>query len=494
MEAFLEKLEHSRHINWFVFLWSFIVGVLFVSFVPVSPLVSVFVIVIALGIFTSEKIWQESLSKIIFLFCLSLFAFGLGILRYDAKNFHETKIPTTTGMVSNEPEHRDTNVRFVFRADNGEKVLVTTNVFSPIQYGDRVEVLGKLQTPGIIKDASGGKPFDYGAYLSKDDIYYTESFARVNIISYGHGNRVLTWLIKIKNAFTNKMKQILPEPESSLLAGLTVSGKQALPKTIVDDFTNAGVVQVIVLSGYNVTIIAEFFLLIFSFLGLRMATGISGVGIILFTLMTGASATVVRASIMVLVFLFGKIIGRQASAGRLLLFTAFLMLMQNPKILVFDPSFDLTFIAMLALVYGVPVAEKYLQKIPKKFGVRTLVATTLATQIAVFPYLLYNVGAVSIVSLFSNALIMFVAPLTMLVGFLATFLAFVSTIIAWPLSFIAHLLLFWILGVAHLFGNLSFSLIKINHLSVWFILLLYAGLIFIVLRSQGSLRKFSSSS
>jgi competence protein ComEC len=174
------------------------------------------------------------------------------------------------------------------------------------------------------------------------------------------------------------------------------------------------------------------------------------------------------------------------------------MLIQNPKILVFDPSFDLTFIAMLALIYGVPIAEKYFQKVPEKYGLRMLIATTLATQIAVFPYLLYNVGAVSIVSLFSNALIMFVVPLTMLIGFLATFLAFVSTVIAWPLSFVAHLLLFWILEVAHLFGNLSFSLIKISHLSMWFILLLYAGLIFIVWRSSlsaqsgNSLRKSAS--
>lgn len=492
MEAFLEKLEHQRHIAWFVFLWSFIVGVLVVSFVSISPLVSLFICILAVGIFVCERILYESVSKIIFLFCLALFAFSLGVLRFDIKDFHESATPTTTGLVSSEPAHRDNDVQFVFTADNGAKVLVTTNVFSSVQYGDRVEVLGKLKVPGIIDDGNGSTPFDYGAYLSKDDIYFTESFARVNIISSGHGSAILSWLIKIKNAFTNKMKEILPEPESSLLAGLTVSGKQALPKTVVDDFTNAGVVQVIVLSGYNVTIIAEFFLLIFSFLGLRMATGVSAVGIVLFTLMTGASATVVRAAIMVLVFLFGKIIGRQAAAGRLLLFTAFLMLMQNPKILVFDPSFDLTFIAMLALVYGVPVAEKYLQKVPQKFGARTLVATTVATQIAVFPYLLYNVGAVSVVSLFSNALIMFIVPLTMLVGFLATFLAFVSKIIAWPLAFVAHLLLLWILSVAHFFGNLSFSLIKISHFSMWLTLLLYALMIFSVWRSRNSLRRLSS--
>jgi len=492
MEAFLEKLEHQRHIGWFVFLWSFIVGILVVSFVSISPLVSLFICILALGVLVAEKILYEKISKIIFLVCLALFAFGLGVLRFDVKDFHESETPSTTGIVSSEPEHRDSDVRFVFTADNNQKVLVTTNVFSPVQYGDRVEVLGKLKVPGIIDDNNGERPFDYGAYLSKDDIYFTESFARVNIISSGHGNPLVAWLLKIKNAFALKMKQILPEPESSLLAGLTISGKQALPKSVVADFTNAGVVQVIVLSGYNVTIIAEFFLLIFSFLGLRLATGASAVGIVLFTLMTGASATVVRASIMVLVFLFGKIIGRQASASRLLLFTAFLMLVQNPKILVFDPSFDLTFIAMLALVYGVPVAEKYLHKIPEKYGARMLVATTLATQIAVFPYLLYNVGAVSVVSLFSNALIMFIVPLTMLVGFLATFLAFVSTIIAWPLSFGAHLLLLWILSVAHFFGNLSFSLIKISHFSMWLTLVLYAGLIFIVWRSRNSPRQLSS--
>jgi competence protein ComEC len=248
----------------------------------------------------------------------------------------------------------------------------------------------------------------------------------------------------------------------------------------------------VVLSGFNITIISEFFLVLFGFLGKRRAAIASAIGIILFVLMSGASATVVRAGIMVLLLLLGKILNRPASAPRILLFTAVLMLIHNPKILLYDPSFHLSFLAVLGLIYGVPVLDKYLTKIPEKWGFRTLVSATLATQTLVLPYLLYNMGNFSSVFLISNILILSIIPFTMLTGFIATALAFVSTILAWPLAFISHISLAWILLVANFFGNLSFASVEIESFPLWGSLLLYILLGFILWRSRNFLRPTAS--
>ena len=420
----------------------------------------------------------------------------MGILRFDIKDFHllDPKLESSLnskinieGIVVSEPEHRDNNLRFVLKT-NSDKVLVSTNLYKDIKYGEDLKAEGKLQKPGVIVDDLTGKAFDYGKYLSKDDVYYTMSFATVEVVSKDKGSSVISTLLKIKQSFINKMRSILPEPDASLLAGLLVSGKQALPKSILEEFRRAGVVHIVVLSGYNITIVAQFFLRIFGAFGLRIASTASVIGIILFVLMTGATATVVRAVVMALIAISGKWFGRSYSAPRALLVAGFFMLIQNPKILVYDPSFQLSFLATVAMIYVSPVVDKYLTRVPDRFGLKQILSATISTQIFVLPYLLYQIGSVSIVSLFSNILILAFIPFTMLIGFISTLLSYPSSGITLPLTYVTHLLLTWILFVAHSLGNLSFADIKISHFSLWLTLVIYLGFFIFIVRSRNSLK------
>ncbi len=493
-------LEH-RHLNIFVFIWSFIFGILVASIVHIQPLFALLIFVVVLGIFAGEKILHNEISKAILIIILSLFAFGLGILRFDIKDFHLSETPVFTGVIVSEPEIREKNMRFVFQSDNGEKVLVSTNLYSDIRYGDKIKIDGKLEKPGIIAESDSGREFDYGAYLSKDDIYYTMNFAQVNVISHDNGNPIKAMLLKIKESFINKMKSIFSEPQASLLAGLLVSGKQALPTSILDEFKRAGVVHIVVLSGYNIMIVAEFFKDILSFLSLRIASSVSIFGIILFVLMTGASATVVRAAIMALIAVSGKMFGRSYSAPRALLVAGFFMLIENPKILIFDPSFQLSMLATIAMIYAVPIVDRYLSRgaLAKWDKFREILSATISTQIFVLPFLLYSMGNISVVSLFSNILILAFVPYTMLVGFIATTLAYMSSVLAFPFTYISHLLLSWILFVANTLGNLSLASINVSSFPLWGMMVVY--IIYLVtlrrlsppVRSGNSLQSFPNS-
>src|SRR3990167_2022955 len=437
----------------FVFIFGFISGILVSSFIFVPPILGVLIIFLGLVIFLVEKVWKQKVIKEVLFLSLAVLSFGLGILRYSIKDFHESLTPSSIGVVINEPEQRENTTRFILLADNGEKVLVNTDLYSPVQYGDKVEVGGKLQEPGIIDNEDGGRSFDYASYL-----------------------------FKIKRSFVQQTKEILTEPYAGLLSGLIVSGKEAMPKDMLEEFRRAGVIHIVVLSGFNLTVIAAFMKMIFR------SVRFSVVGIILFVIMTGAQATVVRAAIMVLTVILAKRLGRNFSAPRALLVAAFLMLLHNPKILVFDPSFQLSFLATCGLIFVTPIVEKYLSRVPEKWGLRTTTATTLATQMTVLPLLIYSIGDFSLVSLPSNILILFVIPATMLVGFIATVIAYVSTILALPFTYMAYLLLAWILGVSHYLGNLSFASIALPPVSWWLVVLVYFAIIIFVRRSQNSVQ------
>jgi len=155
--------------------------------------------------------------------------------------------------------------------------------------------------------------------------------------------------------------------------------------------------------------------------------------------------------------IMAKSFHRPYSAPRALLSAGFLMVLHNPKILVFDASFQLSFLATCGLIYVVPKVAKHLQWITERFKAREIMATTIGTQITVLPLLIYLTREVSIVSLPANILVLFFIPHVMFAGFFATLIAYVSPILALPLTYLAHLILSWILFIGHFLGNLPFA-------------------------------------
>lgn len=506
-----------------IFIFGFLSGVLASSFVFVAPLVSVFIVLVGLAVPAAEKIWNREISKEVLFLSLAFISFGLGILRYSIKDFHEPLVPAASGTIVSEPEHKENTIRFVMLSDNGEKVLINTDLYSPAQYGDRILATGKLERPGIIDPSTSsgqatGRPFDYAAYLAKDGIYYILNFADVEVVSHGHGNLIKTALIKIKQSYVDKVREILSEPESSLLAGFTVAGKNALPKDILEQFRRAGVIHIVVLSGYHVTLITIMLFWLFGFVFLRLRSGskfarlATVAGLVTFVLMAGASASILRAATMALIAVGSKLIRRVYDASRALVTAAFIMVTINPKVLVFDVGFQLSFLATAGIIYLYPIFNAKLAKsagiIPPAHGQKgnsrpilsrliSLLAITLAAQVAVSPYLLYAMGNVSLVALLANVLIIPAVPAAMITGFIAALLAFFSPLIALPFSYLAHLFLAWILAVSGFLGNLSFSLLVIPRFPFWGVLVLYALIIiFVKCRSlqQSSVPRTASSS
>ncbi len=443
----------ARTLYIFSFIFGFTAGIFLSSFVFILPIISLLIFIIGLSVLVVER----PLHREAMIVSILIISFSLGALRYSIKDFHEIVLPDSIGIVSNEPENRDNFRRFVLLSDNGERALVNAPLYSIVQYGDRVMVSGDWERPGVIED------FDYGKYLAKDDIYWIMNFAEVEIISSGHGNPIKSALFRVKSSFTNHIKEILAEPHVSLLSGLIISGREAMPKDILDEFKRAEVVHIVVLSGFNIVIIAEFMKKIFqgALLFGRVTVWphapalLSALGVILFVIMTGAEATVVRAAIMALIAVVAGLSHRAYSAWRALVFAGFIMVLHNPKILVFDPSFQLSFLATLGLIFLCRPIEQRLKWITEKFKIRETVSQTLAAQTTVLPLLAYSTGFVSPLFLPANILILPIVPWAMLIGFMATAASYLSSFIALPLTFASHLALSWILFVAHFIGGLA---------------------------------------
>ncbi|MDP3052007.1 MAG: ComEC/Rec2 family competence protein [bacterium] len=454
------------------------------------------VLFIFLGILMAGIFYFLKFPKPIFFAGLFLLAFGLGMIRYeikDAKNaVLENQIGSrisVKGMIIDEPEEKENYTRLIAETEEPKaNILITTRRYPAYHYGDMIEINGVLKKPSFAKasadakalaDKSAGKPeqindFDWPAYLAKDDIYFEIFYPQIKLLPDKGGSYIKRQLFSLKEKFISNLSAVVPEPDAGFLAGLTVGAKQAMPKYLLEDFRKVGIIHLVVLSGYNVTIVAYAIMAILKGLPLFAGIGFGVLGIVFFALMTGASATVVRAAIMAGIALLARATGRIYQIKIALVAAAFLMVLQNPKILRFDSSFQLSFLATIALIYLSPIVAKKLEFIPKKYGLREVASATTSTQIFVLPFILYKMGILSVVGLPVNLLILSFVPATMFFSFIAGGLGFISQIISVPFGWIAYGLSAYELWITNIFSKLPFSSFNI-FIPFWLTLLIYAG-------------------
>jgi competence protein ComEC len=380
---------------------------------------------------------------------------------------------TFTGTVVTEPDER-ANFTQLFVQTETDRILVRADRFANIAYGDVLEVTGTLERPeSFVTDI--GRTFDYPKYLEVRRVQYVVSFAEIAVIDSNQGNVLLAYLYQAKQFFVTTLEEAISSPQVDLGVGLLLGVKQALGDELETAFRQTGIIHIVVLSGYNVMLVVGFFWWLSSWvLPLRGRIVFGLVGITLFALLVGLSATVVRASIMAAILLIGKLLGRTYDVLRALLFAALIMVLINPYILLYDIGFQLSFMATLGLVLVLPQFESTLATHSTQLKFKDLFFATVVTQIFVLPLLMYHIGEVSLVSVLVNMLVLPVVPVAMLLTFIVGLVGSVSTTLAVLVGFVAYLPLQLIIAIATSFAALPFAVITIPEISVWVVLLMYA--------------------
>ena len=398
------------------------------------------------------------------------------------------------GLVSEDPDIRLKNQHLnIMLKEKKINILVTIGREKEISYGDIVKVTGVLEEPENFITNSG-KEFNYKRYLANQDIHFLIKNAQVEIISEGNGNKIKSFLYKIRNAFMKNINKVIGSPESDLANGLILGARGGFDEETKQEFIETGTIHIIALSGYNVSIVAEGVMKTFSLIFSQTISIIFGVFIILlFIVMTGASATAIRAGIMASIMLLGRMTGRNYMAGRALVIAGLLMVAYDPRVLV-DMSFQLSFIATGGVLFVTPKVMNWFKFLPMRFKIRETMACTVAATIAVLPILLYLTGVLSLVSLFANILILLFVPAAMLFIFITGILGFISPVISIPFGFISYIILSYILSTIHFLGSLSFASVTIQSFPLVLTILIYAFLLWWVFRKSNNSAEFLSKS
>jgi len=385
------------------------------------------------------------------------------------------------GVVVNDPERRETSlhayvaVRGVDGVPSSGGVLAILPRDTRVSYGDVVIVRGKVSLPENF-ETDTGREFDYKNYLRVRGVTALMRYADVVAVEDG-GWSVKKSLYTLKHSFEASLEKIFPEPHVSLLEGILLGARRGIPDDLTAAFVVAGLIHVVVLSGYNISIVAEAMLRALSFLPRRYGFFIGCAMMILFALMTGAGATTVRATIMGLIALLARYLNRPTAALRALVLAGVVMVLWNPLVLLYDISFILSMLATFGLITLSPWVEK---KLPPFFdrvpNIKSIAASTIAVQIFILPALLYFTGVLSFLALPANILALPVVPLVMLLGFVSGLLGLVHPALAVLPAVVAHALLEWMMTVATAVAAIPFSATIVTEFSVWIAVAVYVPL------------------
>ena len=388
------------------------------------------------------------------------------------------------GIVNDDPDVRLKNQHLNIKLKDKEVIILTIiGREVEVAYGDNVVIRGVLEEPeNFITTA--GKEFNYKRYLSNQDIYFMIKKAKIEIISHDNGSKIKSVLYKIRNSFIKNINRVIPMPESDLANGLILGARGGFDDETKQEFIETGTIHIVALSGYNVSIVAENVMKFFSLIFSQVVSIILGIIIILlFIVMTGASSTAIRAGIMATIMLLGRMTGRNYLAGRALVIAGLLMVANDPRVLT-DMSFQLSFIATGGVLFVTPKVLNWFKFLPMRFGIREMIATTMAATIAVLPILLYLTGVLSLVSIPANILILLFIPIAMLFIFMTGMSGFISPLLAIPFGFISYLILLYILSVIHFLGTLSFASVTIQSFPLILTILIYIYLLWWVFKKE----------
>lgn len=376
------------------------------------------------------------------------------------------------GIVVREPDIRASSQHLYVKVNN-ELLLVTTDRYVAVSYGDHITFTGKLTQPTSF-ETDLGRAFNYQGYLHARGVNYVVSFAKVTIKDSDKASVLLGNILQFKHLFMRNIEAVLPEPYAGLGEGLLLGVKQALGTDIEASFRTTGIIHIVVLSGYNIMLVVLFVMYLLAlFLPIRFRLVCGALSILLFAVLVGLSPTVMRASAMALLLLLSQATERTYVVLRALVLTGVFMLILNPYLLVYDVGFQFSFIATLGLIVVSPYLVSYVAFMPTWLKLREFLTATVATQIFITPILLYQIGQFSVVAIFVNLLVLPMVPVAMLLTFITGMVGFVNGTLSSLIGYLAYVSLVYIIYIAEVFAKLPFAAYIIPAFPFYVVVIVY---------------------
>ncbi len=335
--------------------------------------------------------------------------------------------------------------------------------------GDTLIGKGEFQR---ISSARNPGEFDFQSFFNRKNLYgwiFPDKNEHVTILKNNHFN-FRRFIYEIQEKIRTHFNKYAPGDAGGLLSALILGDKSDVDPDIRDSFANTGVIHVLAVSGLHVGYVLVVLLLIKNIF--RLPWGVDRIvviiGLVIFVILTGGKASVIRASIMAGLYVMAPVFNRTANIWNIIGGAALGILCFRPLDL-FDLGFQLSFLAVGSIIFFYNWFEKVLPdrvKVSKishkalKF-IWGLFLVSLAAQIGTLPLTAYVFGKLPLIALIANVLIVPLIGVLVGIGFFLLFLGWIPGM-GFTLGNSAWLISKIITFFTYTFSRFSFSTLNIN--------------------------------
>lgn len=330
------------------------------------------------------------------------------------------------------------------------KVQVTGFGMNAVFQGDEILVTGKLY-PG------------FGAYQGR------MSFAVLDLKAHHP-----SLLAEVRRTFVAGAQTALPEPLASFVMGLLVGQRANLPEAVKEDLRMVGLTHIIAVSGANLTIILQASQKLFGKRSKRISTLLSLSLLGIFLLLTGGSASIVRAAMVSTLSIVAGYYGRNFKPLNLIALAAVITGWANPVYVWSDLGWYLSFLAFFGVMILAPLMQARWRARWHQTLLGGVALETICAEIMTLPFVLHIFGQMSRVGLVANVLVVTMIPLAMMLGMVSGLAGMLASSIAGWFAWPAVIVLNYMLDVAHILAGLPHIFVEGIGLSLVQMLLLYA--------------------
>lgn len=253
------------------------------------------------------------------------------------------------------------------------KILLTIQGNLHLDYGDYIRFKTTLRTP---RNFNNPGRFNFERRLLHQGIYargFIKDDSGIVVIRKMQGGYFRTLMENYRQHLKAVIEQNAPYPEAKIIQASILGNQKEIPDEIMEKFNRTGTSHIIAISGFNIGIIAMLsFFIIRSFMKsseylmlrfniVKTSSIMAVMPIILFTLIAGAGISVIRATIMVITFMIALVFNKDRNLYDSLALAAFVILVFSPYSL-FDVSFQLSFAAVLSILFISPVLSHVILK------------------------------------------------------------------------------------------------------------------------------------
>ena len=315
------------------------------------------------------------------------------------------------------------------------RVLLNMRESYPFHYGDYIRFQSRIRLPHNFGNPGG---FDYEKYLLIRGILaraFVNDATGFVILRRETGNALRTRVERFRNLIRESILETAPGTEGKIIQAMILGDQKEIPKAVMEKFNRTGTTHIIAISGFNIGIVAVFSLFVIrlllkssEYLQLRynvnrISTLFAILVVIFYTFIAGSGISVVRASIMVVLFMVAILINRERDLYNTLALAALFILIATPYSL-FDISFQLSFIAVASLLFLAPRMTALLPPLPRpessnmthqerlvhhsKKALRAGVIfffVSLSATLGTLPLILFYFNRLSIVALAANLIV-----------------------------------------------------------------------------------------